>query len=222
VAANEQAAITSSQLLDCSRGMWAGGVSLPSSLAPESCHSLALLGNPMARDMLRCVETSPQSAAKGTTLEQRVALKILWEIPRTVSATGKRSFFLKFCPRSGRGRWPHTLKNPCFFDPMPKFKWIISRAPKNLDRRNQIAQPTNSNPRSQRSTSNDVPTHAEPSAHRSSSWWCRRNSQHAGHTHDSRLTGDSAARQRRCVHALSGCQGRAPPRGGHVSISGLK
>jgi hypothetical protein len=39
---------------------------------------------------------------------------------------------LKFCPRSGRGRWPHTLKNPCFFDPMPKFKRTISGAPKSL------------------------------------------------------------------------------------------
>ena len=39
---------------------------------------------------------------------------------------------LKFCPRSGRGRWPHTLTNPCFFDPMPKFKWTISGAPKSL------------------------------------------------------------------------------------------
>ena len=38
---------------------------------------------------------------------------------------------LKFCPRSGRGRWPHTLKNPCFFDPMPKFEWTSSGALKN-------------------------------------------------------------------------------------------
>ena len=55
---------------------------------------------------------------------------------------------LKFCPRSGRGRWPHTLQNPCFFDPMPKFNWRISGAPKNLDRRNQICKPTKRNRRS--------------------------------------------------------------------------
>ena len=59
----------------------------------------------------------------------------------------------------------------------------------------------------------DVLTQAEPSAHRSSSWWCSWNSQHAWHTHDSRHTGDSAARQRRCAHALPGCQGHASPRG---------
>ena len=41
---------------------------------------------------------------------------------------------------------------------------------------------------------------------------------HSRHRH----TGDSAARQRRRVHALPGCQGRAPLRGGHVSVSGLK
>jgi len=53
---------------------------------------------------------------------------------------------LKFWPRCGRGRWPHTLKTPCFFDPMPKFKWTISGAPKKFDWQNQIAQPTNSKP----------------------------------------------------------------------------
>jgi len=36
-------------------------------------------------------------------------------------------------------------KNPCFFDPLPKFKRRISGAPKKLDWRNQIAEPTNSN-----------------------------------------------------------------------------
>ena len=52
---------------------------------------------------------------------------------------------LKFCPRSWRGRLLHTLENPCFFDPMPKIKWRISGAPKNLDRRNQICKPKKSN-----------------------------------------------------------------------------
>jgi len=129
-------------------------------------------------------------------------------------------FIWESSPRNGRGRWPHTLKNPCFFDPMPKFKRTISGAPKKFDWQNQIAQHNNSNPGSQRSTPNDVLTHAEPSAH--SSWLCSWDSQHAWHTHDSRHTGDSAARQRRCAHALPGCQGCPRPRGGHVSISGLK
>jgi len=38
-------------------------------------------------------------------------------------------------------------RNPCFFDPLLKFKKRISGAPKKLDWRNQIAQPTNSNHR---------------------------------------------------------------------------
>ena len=42
---------------------------------------------------------------------------------------------LKFCPR--------IQKRPCFFDPMPKFEWTISWAPKKFDWQNQIAQPTN-------------------------------------------------------------------------------
>jgi len=29
-------------------------------------------------------------------------------------------------------RSPHTLKNPCFFDPTPKFEWTISGAPKKI------------------------------------------------------------------------------------------
>jgi len=56
-----------------------------------------------------------------------------WEFHRESSLLKTPFAMLKFCPRSGRGRWPHTLKNPCFFDPMPKFKWRISGAPKNLD-----------------------------------------------------------------------------------------
>jgi len=58
-------------------------------------------------------------------------------------------------------------KIPCFFDPLPKFKWKISGAPKKLNWRNQIAQPTKSDP---------VLTHAGPSAHSRSSWLRSRNS----------------------------------------------
>ena len=48
---------------------------------------------------------------------------------------------LKCCPRCGRGRWPHTLKKPCFFDPMPKFKWRISGRPKIWTGETKFANP---------------------------------------------------------------------------------
>jgi len=58
----------------------------------------------------------------------------------------------------------------------------------------------------------DVLTHAEPSAHRSSSWLCSWNSQHAWHTDDSRHTGDSAAPLRACPSWLP--RTCSPPAGG--------
>jgi len=79
---------------------------------------------------------------------------------------------------------------------MPKLKWRISGAPKTSEI--EFANPRRATDEHlsitaiERSTSNDVLTHAEPSAHSRSGGLYNWNTQHACRTHDSHHTSNSA------------------------------